>query len=282
MADQRIIDELLKNQLDLIHQGIKPPVEGRRLTTDELVDVLRHGDLLATLLTDEPLDRRDIEATLGVSRATSHRFTHWLEEKGYATRADGAYVLTGRGAVAAEAFIEFERKLRTADRLAPLLEFICEEHEEFVVEPFSDAVVTVATPANPYAPVTRLLALLRQSDTFRGFNTTHVFPPGFADVYGDLFAGRDVELIYLPDVVEGLREQDPERFEAALDAGHLTLLTRDALPYGLALFDDRVGIGGYDEETGAMKVFVDADTLFAREWASRAYETFKRDSVALA
>ena len=281
MADPRIIDELLKDQLDLLHQGIKPPAEGRRLTTDEQLDVLRHGDLLATLVTDGPLDRRDIEAKLGVSRATSHRFTRWLAEKSYAERVDGSYALTGRGEVAAEAVISFERKLRTADRLAPLLELICDDHEEFVVEPFSDAVVTVATPADPYAPVTRFLSLLRDSDTFRGFNTTHMFPPGIADVYDDVFEGRDVELIYLPDVVESLRAQDPERFERALEAGHLTLRTRDALPYGLALFDDRVGIGGYDEETGAMKVFVDADTLIAREWAARAYETFRTDSVVL-
>jgi hypothetical protein len=282
-ADPKIIDELLQNALEIQALGLRTESSGERLPTDDLLDVLRHRDLFEELLCTS-LDRRDLEAQLEVSRATSHRFTRWLEEKGYADRVDGVYHLTGEGEVVAEAVIQFERKIRTADRLAPLLDVICDDHRDFVVEPFEDATVTVATPSDPYAPVTRFLTLLRGCERFRGFNTTHMIPPGLADIYGDPFADCEVELIYLPDVVDSLEQRD-DGFRRTLDGDHLKLRTRDALPYGLALFDgenrDRVGIGGYDEETGTMRVFVDTDTAIARAWAERVYGTFRRDSEPL-
>jgi hypothetical protein len=285
-ADPEIIDELFQNALEIQHLGLREERSDDRLDTDTLVDVLRHRELFEALY-GTPLDRRDLETRLDVSRATSHRFTRWLEEEGYAERVDGVYHLTGEGEIVGEAIMGFERKIRTADRLAPLLAVICEDHRDFVVEPFEDATVTVATPADPYAPVTRFLTLLRDCDRFRGFNTTHMVPPGLADIYGgdgEPFAGCEVELIYLPDVVETLGDDEGE-FRRALDGDHLKLRTRDALPYGLALFDggdgDRVGIGGYDEETGPMRVFVDTDTALARAWAERVYETFRRDSTPI-
>jgi hypothetical protein len=81
------------------------------------------------------------------------------------------------------------------------------------------------------------------------------------------------------------RGADSDRSRRALDGDYPRLLTRDALPSGLATFDrddrDRVGIGGYDEEAGAMRVFVDTDTALARAWAERVYETFRRDSAPI-
>ncbi|AUV82160.1 transcriptional regulator [Salinigranum rubrum] len=278
-ADPKILDELLQNTLELQALDLREEPSEDRLSTDDLLDVLRHRDLFEALLVT-PLDRRDLEDSLEVSRATSHRFTRWLEQKEYAERVDGTYHLTGEGEIVAEAVVQFERKIRTANRLSPLLDAICEDHREFVVEPFESATVTVATPAEPYAPVTRFLTLLRDCERFRGFNTTHMVPPGLADVYGDPFADCEVELIYLPDVVDTLEKSD-DGFRRALDGEHLKLRTRDALPYGLALFDDRVGIGGYDEETGTMRVFVDTDTAIARAWAERVYDTFRADSTPL-
>ncbi|WP_318569259.1 helix-turn-helix transcriptional regulator [Salinigranum marinum] len=277
-ADGEVLDELLQNALEIQHRGLRAGPADARLDTDELLDVVRHRELFEALY-DEPLDRRDLEARLDVSRATSHRFTRWLASNAYADRVDGVYHLTGEGEVVAEAVMGLERKLRAADRLAPLLDVICEDHRDFVVEPFEDATVTVATPSEPYAPVTRFLTLLRSCGRFRGFNTTHMIPPGLADLYGDPFAACEVELISLPNVIEALRETERDVWRALDEEdGHLKLLTREALPYGLALFDDRVGIGGYDEETGTLRVFVDTDTAIARAWAERVYETFRRDS----
>ncbi|WP_224335455.1 helix-turn-helix transcriptional regulator [Haloprofundus halobius] len=275
-----LFEELLQQSYALRPDSLERETGGRRLETDELLDVLRHRELLE-LLIEGPLDRRDIQTRLGISRATSHRFTRWLQEGRLAERRDGRWALTGRGETVAEEMLRFERNLRAAARLEPLLECICPDHKEFIVEPFADAVVTTPTPEDPYRPVARFLALLEESDTFRGFNTTHMVPPGAEHFYASLFDDTESELIYLPVVVDALRSTHPEQVANAIERGHLALRTREALPYGLAIFDDRVGIGGYDDETGSMRVFVDTDDGIAREWARRVFEAYRTDSVPL-
>jgi predicted transcriptional regulator len=255
--------------------------ERGRLGTDRLVDIVRHTPVLETLF-ESPKDRRDLEAALDVSRATSHRFTRWLDENGLVERRDGVFSLTPKGEVYAEELLRLESNLEAADRLAPLLDAVCEEHREFVVQPFADATITEATPTDPYGPVSRFVSLFRESESFRGFNTTHVVPPGHPEFEARLLDGSDTEFITLPAVADSVLERYGDVAQSALEDGVLELRTREALPYGLALFDERVGIAGYDEETGAMKVFVDADTATAREWAESVYEVYRANSEPLA
>ncbi|WP_255198641.1 helix-turn-helix transcriptional regulator [Halorarius litoreus] len=267
-----VYDELVRNALAMRRPPERPG--DRRLGSGELVDVVQHGPVLEALL-DEPMDRREIESQLDVSKATSHRFTRWLTDRGFAEKVDGRFRLTGTGEVVAEEVLRLERNVQTADDLAPLLDLICADHKEFVVEPFADATVTEATPEAPYAPVDRFVELLRASSTFRGFNTTPMLPLSVETFAETLFAGTDVEQVYLPATVERLFEVAPERARAAVERGDLTLLTREALPYGLAIFDDAVAIGGYDEETGTLRVLVDTDDAIGREWAERTYAVYR-------
>ncbi|WP_090623303.1 helix-turn-helix transcriptional regulator [Natrinema salaciae] len=269
-----VLDEILETTRELDSSSVSAHELDDRMATDDLLDIVRHRDLLEALAA-EPLDRTDLEARLGVSRATSHRFTRWLDERDLAERVDNRFALTGAGQAYADAVSTLERDLRAATALAPLLESICEAHREFVVAPFADGTVTTASPEDPYAPVTRFGRLLRESETFRGFNTTHMLPPGLAESAERPFDGIEAELIYLPEVVDALFERHPERLRDAIDAGHLTLRTREALPYGLAIFDDRVGVAGYDDRTGTMRVFVDADSAIARGWAERVFATYR-------
>jgi hypothetical protein len=274
-TESAVLDELLASAAARRELPARLAERGR-LGTDSLVDVVRHAPVLEALL-GSPLDRRDLEAALDVSRATSHRFTRWLTENGLAERRAGVYHLTGKGEVYAETLLGLESNLGAADRLAPLLECICENHREFVVRPFADAVVTEATPEDPYRPVARFLSLLRESDSFRGFNTTHVVPPGTPG-FADLLSDGDAEFVTVPGVVNGLLERRERAGDDEGTPGHLELRTRETLPYGLALFDDRVGVSGYDEETGALKVFVDTDAVVARRWAERVYAAYRADS----
>jgi predicted transcriptional regulator len=254
---------------------------GDRVDTDLLGDIVRHGPVLEALR-QEPLDRGGIEERLDVSRATSHRFTRWLDEQGFVERVDGRFRLTGRGEVVADEVLRFEANVRTAHRMAPLLDSICQDHQEFVVEPFVDATVTVAKPDDPYQPVERFISLVDESDSFRGFNTTHMAPLVLGEFHQRVFDGSDTEIIYLPHIVEKLFETYPKQALKAVERGDLTLRTREELPYGLAIFDERVGIGGYDESTGLMQVLVDTESPIAREWAERVYASVRADSEALA
>ncbi|MDZ7731772.1 MAG: transcriptional regulator, partial [Acidimicrobiia bacterium] len=258
-----VLEALLENARNQQHLGERLAAADDRVDNDRLGDVVRHGPVLEALRRG-PMDRREIEEALDVSRATSHRFTQWLDEQGFVEKVDGRFRLTGRGQTVADEVMRFEANVRTADRLAPLLDVVCEDHQEFVVEPFVDARVTVAAAEGPYRPVERFLSLVRESSTFRGFNTTHMAPLVLGEFHRQVFEETETEMIYLPAIVETLFETYPEQAREAVESGHLALRTREELPYGLALFDDRVGIGGYDETTGQMRVFVDTESPIAR------------------
>ncbi|AZH25122.1 helix-turn-helix transcriptional regulator [Haloplanus aerogenes] len=275
-----VLEALLENERNRRYLGQRLDAADDRVETALLGDIVRHGPVLEALR-EGPLDRREIETRLDVSRATSHRLTQWLDQREYVEKVDGRFRLTGRGEAVADEVLRFEANVRTVERLAPLLDRICDDHQEFVVEPFVDATVTVAQPDDPYRPVERVRSLLRESETFRGFNTTPMVPPALGEFHRRLFEDVDAELVYRPATVETLFETYPERATTAVERGHLTLRTRDDFPYGLAIFDDRVGIGGYDEETGLLPVFVDTGSPIAREWAERVYASIRADSDPL-
>ncbi|MFP8956554.1 helix-turn-helix transcriptional regulator [Natrialbaceae archaeon A-CW3] len=275
-----ILEALLENARNQQYLGQRLDAGNNRVETDLLGDIVRHRPVLEALRT-EPLDRREIEKRLDVSRATSHRFTQWLDEQGFVEKIDGRIRLTGRGEAVADEVLRFEANVRTVHRLAPLLDTICADHQEFVLEPFVDATVTRAEPDDPYQPVERFISLLSESRTFRGFNTTHMAPLVLGGFHHQIFEKTDTEIIYLPRIAEKLFETYPERAQEAIDRGHLALRTRDDLPYGLAIFDERVGIGGYDEATGLMQVFVDSGEPIACEWADRVYASVRVDSDPL-
>ncbi|MDZ5811700.1 transcriptional regulator [Halorubrum sp. AD140] len=275
-----ILEAVLENERNRRYLGQRLDAAGDRVDTDLLGDIVRHGPVLEILL-EQPLDRREIEQRLDVSRATSHRYTQWLDEQEFVEKVDGRFQLTWRGAVIAEEVLRFEANVRTAHRMTPLLDAVCGDHRDFVLEPFVDATITVAEPGDPYRPVERFVSLVSESETFRGFNTTHMAPLALGEFHHRAFDEADTEIIYLPYIVEKLLETYPERAREAIERGHLALRTRDELPYGLALFDERVGIGGYDETTGLMQVFVDTDDPIACEWAERVYASVRADSNPL-
>ncbi|ELZ96907.1 putative DNA binding protein [Haloferax mucosum ATCC BAA-1512] len=133
------------------------------------------------------------------------------------------------------------------------------------------SVTSASSPASPNAIPTQ-----RTPSRFR-----HITSLEASTLSKHVFEGTETEIIYLPHIAETLFDTYPEKATEAVESGHLTLRTRDDLPYGLALFDDRVGIGGYDESTGMMEVFVDTGPPIAREWAERVYASVRADSTLL-
>ena len=275
-----ILEAVLQNARNQKYLGKRLDAAGDRIDPDRLGDIVRHGPVFEALR-EEPLDRREIEERLDVSRATSHRFTKWLGEQGFVEKADGRFQLTGRGEAVTDEVLRFEANVSTAHRMGPLLDVICPHHAEFAMEPMVDATVTVAEPADPYRPVERFISLVGETETFRGFNTTHMAPLSIGEFYQKIFDATESEIVYTPGVVEKLLDTFPTRADEAIERGQLTLRTRGKLPYGLAIFDDRVGLGGYDDETGLMQAFVDTDSPIAREWAERVYASIRADSTPL-
>lgn len=246
---------------------------------EALLDVLQRAPVLAAL-SEGPLDRNDLEARLDVSRATSHRITRSLEDRGLISRVDGDFRLTALGEAARAAVDRFETEVAVALRLAPVIE-AASDTAPLPLAAFADAMETRADRGDPHAPVVRFVDLVRETETLRGFDTWSIAPTYLEEVQGRIVSGMRTELIDPLDVVEDVMESYPEKCVEVCVSGNLDIWLHGSLPFGLAIFDDRVGVAVSDPGTGALRSFVDTDDPAAREWAEAVFEAFRDEAVYL-
>lgn len=244
---------------------------------ERLVQLVRRSPVLAALRKG-PLDRRDLERRLDVSKPTVLRATGTLREFGLVERANGQFRLTAQGEAVAAALDRFRRVERAATRLGP---FLATTDYDVAVEHFADATVTTRVPGDPYRPVRRFMSLVETTDRLRGFDAATVAPGNVDTLYQRIVDGMETDICYPEHVVETIVETSPERSAAAAESGNLTLRVVDSVPCGLALFDGRVGLGGYDPETGGLAVFVDTDDDAAYAWGEREFERFRETATVV-
>jgi predicted transcriptional regulator len=251
--------------------------------TDQLIQVLRHRYVFRELKR-EALERRELEERLGVSRATSHRYVRTLKEMGLIEKIDGAFVLTELGEDIASAVATFDADVTTRLRLAPLLAVVRDVTPPIEIATFVDASIASVEYGDPYAPLTRFVSLVQETETLRGINTCRIAPTYMEEFQQRILDGMKTELIDLPQIAEDIMENYPEKCVQVCVSGNLTLWTheiRDSLPFGLVLFDDRIGIGLFDTKKGTLNTFVDTDNTVAIGWATEVYDQYKSESVPL-
>lgn len=247
---------------------------------DGFLELLRRVPMLEALA-DGALDRRELEDQLGISRATSHRFTRWLGDRGLIERFDGEFFPTELGKAITESTTEFKTEVTTAFQLAPVLEAMDGTGSPVPLPAFDDATVTSPVHGDPHGPMMRYVSLVEGTSTLRGFDTWTIAPT-YMDVIQDrILDGMETVLIDPVSVVEDIMDRYPERCVEVCVSGNFTVRLHDSLPFGLAIFDDRIGIAVCDPETSALDAFVDTDSPDARAWAENVYESYKSESVLL-
>lgn len=239
---------------------------------------LQRADTLAAFR-DNPLRRAEVESELDVSRTTAHRIVTVLTEHELAERVDGGYALTAFGEFAAEEILRVRRRFEAADRLRPLLDAIASAPADFEVSWFANSSVVESSPGDPYAPLERFIELVKVTDSLNGFDTTSIAPMFVEDIRAEVVGGMQTSIVYQPSVVEQLADNYGDELADAMDSGHLELFTHGELPFGLALFDERIGVGAYDERTGMLSAFVDTDDPDAYVWGQQLYETYRDEAV---
>lgn len=247
---------------------------------DGFLELIRRAPMLE-VLHDRPLDRQELEARLGISRATSHRFTRWLGDRGLIERIDGEFQLTELGHVMTTIVTGFKSDIRTAFQLAPVVEALGDRDHPVPLAAFGDAVVMTPDSGDPYGPMTRYVSLVKETTTLRGFNTWTIAPTYMDTIQERILNGMETDLVDPRSVVEDIMDNYPERCVEVCVSGNLTIRLHDSLPFGLALFDDRIGIAVGDPETNRLSAFIDTDSPVAREWAEAVYETYKDESILL-
>ncbi len=243
------------------------------MDTTAFITLVRRAPAL-TALREQPLDRRDLETCLDVSKPTVHRLTRTLSEMSLVERSNGVFTLTGLGKAIADVVAEFTRNVETAYRLTPLLETIQDRYLAFDVTAFADATVTTAEPSDPYRPVQRYCSLIEETRVLRGFDTTTLSPQHLDAVHRRVCDGMETELVYPPAVAAHLLSTHPEQMAEMVESGFLDVRAHADISHGLVLFDERVGVGSYCKTTGALQAFIDTDEPAAYEWAETIYDAY--------
>ncbi|WP_246998911.1 helix-turn-helix transcriptional regulator [Halosolutus gelatinilyticus] len=243
---------------------------------DDLLELVRRHEVF-TVLANDPLEKPELASALDVSPATTHRILTSFRENDWIARTDGGYALTPLGERMGRAVRSYRSAVVEARRLTPLYDLLFAATLPVEVEPdvFADATVTTIDSHDPYRPLNRFIDLLGNTDSLRGIDTTSVAPTYVEDVHERIVDGMPVEIVFETPVIDRLATEYADLAEDAFDRENLTLWAIDDLPFGLALFDDRVGIGRYDDEVGFLSVFVDTDDDEAYAWGERVFEHYR-------
>lgn len=248
--------------------------------SDLLIDLLRRSPVLE-VLEEEPLDRRELQERVDISRATSHRYTRLLGDLGVIEKSDDEFRLTESGILLTDALIRFKREALSALALAPVLEAVQNAPVDLDIEALAEATVTSAERGDPYSPVARFIALVRETETLQGFDMDGIAPLYLEEIQRQIVDGMETEDLVLPEAVKDSLDNYPEKCMEACASGNLTIHLHDGLPFGLAVFDDRVGIGVCEPNGRQLRVFVDTDSPEVREWAQAVYEAYKTEAILM-
>ena len=245
----------------------------------------RSGHRVSALvaLAERPRSRAALRELTGVSASTIGRTLGEFERRNWIRRDGHEYEATQLGAFVAAAMREVTRQVATERKLRDAWQWLPTAADGFSVEMCADAVVSVAEPADPYRPVQRFGSLLAETDRFRFVGSDLALLEPCKDEFRQrILDGVETEIIDPPSVARQVLSAYPEHCEAPLKSGNLTVRVHDDVPsYGLALFDDRIGIVGYSTDSGTVQVLIDTDTTAARKWAEATYASYRSDSRPL-
>lgn len=245
-----------------------------------LIDLLRRSPLLEELRGDA-FDRGELQERLGVSRSTSHRHTRLLGELGVIERTDGEFHLTESGELLTDAIVRFKQEATSALQLAPVLRAVEDAPVDIDAAAFTGSTVTSTEHGDPYSPLARFVALVRETETLYGFDMDAIAPLYVEDVQRRIVNGMETEDITRPGAVQNALDGYPDKCMEACASGHLTVKLHDDLPFALAMFDERVGIGVYGRDARTLRAFADTGSPEVREWAEAVYEAYDTEAVLM-
>lgn len=231
-------------------------------------------------LTVRPRSRSELWEMAGVSSSTIRRTLREFEDRNWIRRDGYRYEATPLGAYIADAIAELIERVEIERNLRDVWQWLPDEESGFTIGMCADAVVTVAEADNPYAPVNRFLALIRETDRFRFVGTDiAIFEPNREELCQQVIDGMRTEIIHPPGVAEYYRSTYPELFAETLASGNLTIWLHDDLPpYGIGISDRRIAICGHDPDSVTVRVLLDTDSEEAREWAESRYGFYRRQT----
>lgn len=237
------------------------------------------------LLATRPCTERELAETTEMSETTVGRILMDFIERGWIEEADGTYTTTRFGDLLADDYERFHESMDLAARLGPHRDLLPFEEMDFDLRLLTEAKVTDPDRLDTLQSVDRWAELIRQSDHVRFLANT---------------ANELIIRITRDEVVENDMTHTsiftPSLYDYVANRPELSEMHREMIREGgsfyrapdgtdnswfLALYDDLVGIGGFDESGTIQTGFEsNADPIF--QWAEETFESYRAEATRLA
>lgn len=231
-----------------------------------------------SILDDDAHSRRELVEVTDASRPTVGRVLGEFEQRNWVSRDGRLYELTPLGRMVMNAFDNVLSVMETEQNLRTAVEWIPTERIDFDLELFTDASVSTPEPGASHQPINRFIELVKGAGSARGFGIATLAPKSAETLFQKACSGMDTEIIYPSDVLEDNLQSTPDIARNAINNGTLRPMVHEDLPCGLYIFDNHVVIGGYNRDTGVLRVVLDTDAPEALEWADALYSRYRREA----
>lgn len=239
--------------------------------------------LLEEIYEQQVIEKNELKERVDASRTTVQRNLDALEERGWIEGDNRTYAITPSGQPVTEQLLRLLDTVYAAKRLQPFLEFAPHEQFDLDFHRLATADITVADETDPYAPVNRHIALMKDTEQFRCLLPAVGLQPMMVARTCVIEHGYRHEVVLDPGVADTLRSDDIYRDVLAdlvsSDRARL-LVSDDPVPFYLGLADDAVQIGVGDDE-GTPRGLVESDASDVRRWANRTYGEYREDATPL-
>jgi predicted transcriptional regulator len=244
------------------------------MNTDELVGLTRRRGVLDALR-EGPLDRRDLQERVGVSRPTIHRQVRALEEDGLVAKRNGVYVLTPVGELAASEFARMFDVMDTVSALSRVVRWLPVSAFDFDFARLRDADVTLPHPNDPFAPTRRMLRRIHGADRIRMVTYTFLPEENPSTRRCSIREEQFFEAVMDRTLVERVLA-DPASaayFGELLTQGRRIVVSAEPVPFIVTIVDDTVLIGAVDEG-GSPQGLILTDDEMVRTWAEETIDEY--------
>lgn len=242
-----------------------------------------HRPVVMDLLVEEPRSRATLREETGASSATVGRILQAFEERGWLVREGPRYALTALGAFVAESFDRFQQDVALAHELNELLPYVPLAEIGIGVEALTDARITHATQFEPFAVVSRVRELERDSAEARSL--TDFFPePCIDGRYESIVNGTQTfEAVFAPIVVElAMASDTAEKFEAIVASDRADIYVYGGDIEYPVMFHDGVGCLVVRNEVDVSIGMIESDDETFVEWVTDTFESYRDGATPLA
>jgi len=244
------------------------------MDTDEFVSLTRRWPVLDALRAG-PLDRRDLQERVGVSRPTIHRQLRALGDAGLVAKRNGTFALTPVGELAAAEFSRTFEVMDTVSTLSQVVPWLPVAEFDFEFDRLRHAEVTLPRFNDPFAPTRRMLQAIHGAAHVR--LVTYTFLPEGDPAARRCFVeeGQFFEGVLDSTLVRSLLE-DPAstaHLRELLTRGARIRVAPEPVPIILTIADEQVIVGAVDDG-GSPRGLIVTDDEVIRAWAEETVDDY--------